>query len=238
MPSFEGEMQKAENLFDSKSIALSRRDIILICILVNIALLAILFATSNQIAKSKPTEILQSSLYTIDELKPHVVPVVKEVKQPVCIPQKPVDEIDAILQEYAKRSEQIKKVELTANTQVPKQEEFLLIQVKEGDVISKLAKQYGVKQSEILKVNNLVSSRLKVGQVLKVPKRTQDVAAANPVPVPAPSQIGQFYTVKAGDNPWTIARRFNLDFDELCQLNDLDEDKAKNLKIGQKIRIK
>ncbi len=230
MPPFEGKMQKAEHIFEPNAIALSRRDIILICILVNIAILAILFATSHQLNKNSSTQALQSPLYTVDELKPDNLIKKEEIQPKVQVAQKPVDEIDAILHEYAKRSE-----EISLCSPVPKQDEYLVIQVKEGDVISKLAKQYGVKQEEIVKLNSLSSTRLKVGQTLKVPKNSQPlVTTQNSAQV----ETGQYYIIKSGDNPWTIARRFNLDFETLCQLNNLDEDKAKNLKIGQKIRIK
>jgi LysM repeat protein len=47
-----------------------------------------------------------------------------------------------------------------------------------------------------------------------------------------------FYTVKPGDNPWKIAKRFHLSFEKLLQLNHLDETKARNLKVGQQLKIK
>lgn len=47
-----------------------------------------------------------------------------------------------------------------------------------------------------------------------------------------------YYTVKAGDNPWKIAKKFHISFEKLLQLNHLDEAKARNLKIGQKLKIK
>ena len=47
-----------------------------------------------------------------------------------------------------------------------------------------------------------------------------------------------FYIVKAGDNPWKIAKKYHLSFEKLLQLNRLDEAKARNLKIGQKLRIR
>ena len=46
------------------------------------------------------------------------------------------------------------------------------------------------------------------------------------------------YTIKPGDNPWKIAKKFHLSFEKLLQLNHLDEAKARNLKVGQQLKIK
>lgn len=48
----------------------------------------------------------------------------------------------------------------------------------------------------------------------------------------------EFYIVKAGDNPWKIAKKFHLSFEKLLQLNNLDEAKARNLKVGSRLRIR
>ncbi len=47
-----------------------------------------------------------------------------------------------------------------------------------------------------------------------------------------------YYVVRPGDNPWKIAKKFHLSFEKLLALNNLDEQKAKNLKVGQTLRIK
>lgn len=47
----------------------------------------------------------------------------------------------------------------------------------------------------------------------------------------------KYYTVKNGDNPWTIAVKNHMKVDELLKLNHLDADKAKRLKPGDQLRI-
>jgi peptidoglycan endopeptidase LytF len=47
-----------------------------------------------------------------------------------------------------------------------------------------------------------------------------------------------YYVVKSGDSPWKIAKQFNVKPEDILQLNHLDEEKARNLKIGDRIRIK
>ena len=70
--------------------------------------------------------------------------------------------------------------------------------------------------------------------VVKKPQKSDAKPAKNASP---PSGDG-YYVVKAGDNPWKIAKKFHLSFEKLLQLNHLDEAKARNLKVGQKLRIR
>ena len=44
--------------------------------------------------------------------------------------------------------------------------------------------------------------------------------------------------MKKGDNPWKIAKQFNVRFEDLLKMNNLDEERARNMKIGDKIRVK
>jgi hypothetical protein len=62
-----------------------------------------------------------------------------------------------------------------------------------------------------------------------------------PAPKTSESKVvdeGKYYIVKSGDNPWSIAIKNHIKFDELLRLNHLDEEKAKKLKPGDKLRIK
>jgi LysM repeat protein len=48
----------------------------------------------------------------------------------------------------------------------------------------------------------------------------------------------EYYTVKVGDNPWTIAKKHNLKVEELLKLNGLNEQRARKLKPGERLRVK
>ena len=65
-----------------------------------------------------------------------------------------------------------------------------------------------------------------------VKNQTKSATAKEAVPT------DEFYVVKAGDNPWKIAKRFHISFEKLLQLNNLDEVKARNLKVGSRLRIR
>ncbi|NGX46548.1 MAG: hypothetical protein K940chlam2_01740, partial [Chlamydiae bacterium] len=45
-------------------------------------------------------------------------------------------------------------------------------------------------------------------------------------------------TVVSGDNPWTIAVKNRIKVDQLLKLNGLNEEKARCLKPGDRLRIR
>jgi len=65
----------------------------------------------------------------------------------------------------------------------------------------------------------------------KVQEKPQAVSQKESVP-------SDFYIVRSGDNPWTISKKFGISFERLLAINNLDEASARNLKIGQTLRIR
>lgn len=118
---------------------------------------------------------------------------------------------------------------------------FMEVTVKKGDNMEKIAKHHHTTVDEILKLNQLPSTFLKVGQVLKIPSdravasvNKAKPAAADAKPVASP----EYYTVKVGDNPWTIAMKHHMKIEELLRLNGLNEEKARKLKPGDRLRTR
>lgn len=75
----------------------------------------------------------------------------------------------------------------------------------------------------------------------QVSKKKKQTTAATNKPSAFPSQCApssSLYVVRPGDNPWKIAKQFHISFEKLLELNQLDEAKARNLKVGQTLRIK
>lgn len=89
--------------------------------------------------------------------------------------------------------------------------------VKKGDTLLYLSKKYSIPVNELRELNNLRSSKLKLGQKLTL---------RNTGP--------KTYTVKKGDNVYKIAKRFDIDIDELKEMNGLETDL---LKPGQKVLL-
>jgi LysM repeat protein len=94
--------------------------------------------------------------------------------------------------------------------------------VRKGDTLSAISKKYSVPVDELKEINNLRSAKLKIGQQIIVKQIVKQYEAKN-------------YTVRKGDTIWSIARKYDLDPDELMEINSLETDA---LHIGQKILLK
>ena len=92
--------------------------------------------------------------------------------------------------------------------------------VKSGDSLYSISRKYGVSVDELMSVNNLKSTVLSVGQVLKIPNSGE--------------VTNVIYTVKKGDNLWSIAKNNKTTVDAIVKLNNLSN---ANLSIGQKLLL-
>jgi len=159
-------------------------------------------------------------------------------------PQQAVDQPKSVSPETIAAAAPVPKVENKPETK------YIEITVKRGDSLDKIARANGTTISSLKEINQLKNDKLKIGQILKVSpsakaekKSTETAKATKKVAdTIAEKSIAegesQFYTIKSGDNPWKIAKQFHIKVDEFLELNHLDEEKAKNLKVGEKVRIK
>lgn len=92
--------------------------------------------------------------------------------------------------------------------------------VQSGDSLWSIAKKLDVSVNKLKEANNLSSSLLKVGQVLKIPSK----------------QIidESIYTVRPGDSLYKIANMYNISVDELKNMNNLT---TNALSIGQVLKV-
>ncbi len=203
---------------------MNRRDIIIVAVLVNVGLLVTLFVSS--LKKGDEVELAQ---------------VEKAPEEIVIASTKAKDPIDQVISQYTAKAkvEEMKKAPLPAPvlTPAPKEEKKVVpknplrvVTVQKGDVLEKIARTHGVSVDALMKLNHLNNSRLQIGQELKLPPKQ--------VAKKAPANEKQYYVVKGGDSPWTIAKKTGLKVEELLRLNNLDEEKAKKLRPGDRLKIK
>jgi LysM repeat protein len=219
---------------------MSRRDTIIIAVLLNAGLLIVLFATS---LKSDTTvAAIEPQVITPNVEMPRLEEALPTSSAPMTMA--PTDELDAALKQYVTpmpageaQMPSSFAADLQSVTQTPATFEtselaFKEVKVKKGDVLERIARHNQVTVDEIMKANQMTSTRLKIGQVLKVPSKSGKSVATSQAPAG-----DKYYLVKNGDNPWTIAVKNHMKVEELLKLNNLDETQAKRLKPGDKLRI-
>lgn len=250
---------------------MSRRDTIIIALLVNAGLLALLFMLAVNTDEEKIND--STSTQAVAEALP--TPIVETVPVQIAASPSISDEMDNFLKEmppeelsqpilvdeegFVKLENEVieNKVQLLSESKPTEEQRFVEVTVKRGDALEKIARSNGTSVDAIKKANNLTSSKLTIGQVLKVPatkknstentvvksttteaKKDHTVASSNESAKTTAKGEPQYYTLKNGDSPWKVAKQFHVDFEELLFLNGLDEAKARNMKVGDKIRVK
>lgn len=86
--------------------------------------------------------------------------------------------------------------------------------VKAGDSLYSIAGKYGTNVNELISLNNLTTTSLSIGQILKIPAVTGTTT----------------YAVKSGDSLYAIANKYNTTVDAIKKKNNLT---TNTLSIGQ-----
>jgi LysM repeat protein len=224
----------------------SKRDTIIIAVLVNVGLLAILLITA---INNNEDEIVQDSIVISQPIASaeNTIPI-QEMGQEAAI--SPVDEVDHALTQYSNtqvvttqsndNEVQSDNHEITNDVISSSPKEFVEVTVKKGDSLDKIARANKTTIEEIRKASNLSTDKLNIGQVLKVPVNkisTSKKPATTPQREVAVAE-GTYYTIKTGDSPWKVAKQFNVNYEDILKLNNMSAEKARNLKPGDQIRVK
>ncbi|MEZ5926732.1 MAG: LysM peptidoglycan-binding domain-containing M23 family metallopeptidase [Hyphomicrobiaceae bacterium] len=118
--------------------------------------------------------------------------------------------------------------------------------VRKGDSLYKIARDYNVSMSELMRINHLPSPSVRIGQRITLPsagkaRTARSLYKAKPV-LAAPAQSdyslagdGESYKVQSGDSLYGIARRFNVRAEDLAEANGIDD--PSKLRVGQSLRI-
>lgn len=93
--------------------------------------------------------------------------------------------------------------------------QYITYTVVRGDSLWSISKRYGVTVDDIIKLNNLNTIDLKIGDTLLIPNTQLNTKT---------------YTVKRGDSLWSIAKSNNISVDQLKEINNLT---SNLLSIGQ-----
>jgi len=119
---------------------------------------------------------------------------------------------------------------------------YVVYRVRQGDYLGKIARRYHVSVSKIKRWNGLRSSRLRIGQKLKIYSRyavAQSFKTKNKSVKKSRKSYKRkkiiTYLVKPGDTLWNISRKYQITVSEIRKWNNL---KTKDkLKPGMKLKI-
>lgn len=101
---------------------------------------------------------------------------------------------------------------------------FILHRVEAKETLFSLSKKYHISVDEIVTANPEVRQGLRTDAVLKIPGLEK---AASPIPA-------QKHVVQPSETLYSIARKYNVNVEELATINHLD---GYNIRIGQEIII-
>ena len=91
--------------------------------------------------------------------------------------------------------------------------------VKPGDSLYNIAKRFNTTWQELMRVNNMTSTLLRIGKQLIVPGNRKEVK----------------YYVEEGDTLYNIANKFNIDMNRIKELNNMNTD---DVILGELLIIK
>jgi peptidoglycan endopeptidase LytF len=234
---------------------MSRRDVIILSVLINTGLLAILFVTAWQSDEGvKGAVITPLTPQVASTEAPGVLVAQNNEEIVIAEPQAVLD--STTLQEVLVSDENtVSATSKSESTSVAKasQSAYVEVTVKRGDYLGRIASANGVTVDAIMKANNLNSAQLQVGQVLKIPKGAKESKKESATStasvtketksVPKDTKVlatadEAYYIIQRGDNPWSIARKFQISHEDLLKWNQLNEEGARNLQAGQRLRVR
>ncbi|WP_123322838.1 N-acetylmuramoyl-L-alanine amidase [Vibrio crassostreae] len=101
--------------------------------------------------------------------------------------------------------------------------------VSRGESLSVIASKYGTSTQTLMKFNNLKSSSLAIGQILKIPGSASSSSSSSAVKTKTIT-----HTIKSGEYLGKIASRYKVSVADIKRENRL---KSETVRVGQKLRI-
>ena len=114
--------------------------------------------------------------------------------------------------------------------------------VRRGDTISRISKCYRISMTTLLKANNLHSSKLKIGQHLRIPYRTTKY-----VLLKKGESVQEYYTaasgrgqmilheLQRGETLSKVSKRYNVPVELIIQWNDIDD--VRRVRAGKQLAL-
>ena len=125
---------------------------------------------------------------------------------------------------------------------------FLAHKLRPGENPGSVARKYGISVNQLMSYNKITNPRkLRAGRVLKIPVRgyaqagikaseeVQEAKKSAPRVSTERAVAGRSHRVRAGENLWSISRKYNVDLKRLMAYNSMGS--RSRLKVGQVLDI-
>lgn len=191
---------------------MSKRDTILLAVLMNMGIFAILFATAVTPIFSNLQKRSSSSI------------VSEEIEKKQSPPTEEVTPLSSSLSEYL-------RIRVSKDSSLQKIAEENGVSVEELVKINRRSSHL-IQEGEFLYIplsSFLSDKKEESSSQSEEEQRVEDTSSQESL---------QYYLVQPGDNPWIIAKKHQIDLELFLKLNELTKEDARKLRIGQKVRIK
>ncbi len=119
----------------------------------------------------------------------------------------------------------------------------LVYKVRRGDTLGAIGKRYGVSVTHLMELNNLRSSTVRVGQMLRIKEREHERSeratepergTSNSSPTELSDRSEVLHVVRPGETLYAIGRRYGTSVEALVRTNELTEHR---IQVGQKLVV-
>jgi membrane-bound lytic murein transglycosylase D len=183
------------------------------------------------VALQKVSELGQIPLKDLKSMNPHLIKDVTPPGQksyPLWVEKRHVAQLGAMYNQLAAHRISGLKVQRS----IASHRGTKIHRVRRGQHLSMIARRYGTSVSQIKRLNNLSSSRIYVGQKLRV--KGSSKTSTSPVKKSLPVATKNYYVVRSGDNLISIAKSHDMTLSQIKSINNLSRS---TIYKGQKLKV-
>lgn len=226
---------------------MKKKDIMFGIATINALLLCLLFviglstekkevALADQLDKSRPAMLQVQPIITENTSEKKLLDSPSDEQIVYQLPKAPKPAVDEKVTQETKSPMPMAPVAKVEEPEKKEEEKIVDITVVKNDTLEALSRKHNSSVDKIIAYNHLKSPLLKIGQKLEIPQNITVIK--DKIEPKKEVDITEFYTVKVGDNPWTIAMKHHMKVSALLKLNNLDDRSSRKIKPGDKLRVR
>ena len=200
--------------------------------------------TFNQITNQLSGLSKEELRFLNPSYKLDIIPYLSKKGYKLVLPISKIDDFVSRENSIYAYADSINKINAKKMPKYVEANDMIRYRVRSGDVLGKIADRYGVRVSEIKKWNRLRSNNIRVGQRLTIYPRKYNPTVSHKKKKSKSKAVKyvdlkgnyEIYTVRSGDNLWTIAKKYpGISAQNIQAWNKIGS--TRSLKPGMKLKI-